>query len=455
MSFGFKHGLPGDVDMVLDCRFLPNPHWVDELRPQTGRCGRSATTCWGRTWPGVPRPGRRPARRAAAGVPAGGQGVPDPRLRLHRWPPPLGRHRRGGGPAAAGAGLGPGVRTATSARAESIRPAAVVALGGGHGLSASLRAVRRYAGSVTAVVSVADDGGSSGRLRAAMPDCRRRATSAGASGALADEGSPLARAGAPLRRRASSRPRLRQPAARRPDPASWARSRRPSTRSPAGSAPSGGSCPPPSVRSTLRGRRGRSAPRAPRRWSVGQVAVQNARGPAVSLEPPRPASPPEVAAAILAADQVVIGPVRSSPACWPPPSCRPCRRRWRPPRASGCTWPTSRPQVPETGGSPPPTKWPPWRPRGRRSTWSLRPEPAAMGPRPSTHRVVVAPVADAAGRTTTRGGWPPPGRPGRAGPDASCARVSPPGCRVGSEASRRRRHRRTEAARPPERVQHT
>ena len=42
---------------------------------------------------------------------------------------------------------------------------AVVALGGGHGLAAALAAVRRYAGHVTAVVSVADDGGSSGRLR--------------------------------------------------------------------------------------------------------------------------------------------------------------------------------------------------------------------------------------------------------------------------------------------------
>jgi uncharacterized cofD-like protein len=41
----------------------------------------------------------------------------------------------------------------------------VVALGGGHGLSVALRAIRTYAGSVTAVVSVADDGGSSGRLR--------------------------------------------------------------------------------------------------------------------------------------------------------------------------------------------------------------------------------------------------------------------------------------------------
>jgi len=41
----------------------------------------------------------------------------------------------------------------------------VVALGGGHGLAVTLQAVRRYAGSITAVVSVADDGGSSGRLR--------------------------------------------------------------------------------------------------------------------------------------------------------------------------------------------------------------------------------------------------------------------------------------------------
>jgi UPF0042 nucleotide-binding protein len=36
LSFGFKHGLPLDVDMVLDVRFLPNPHWVEELREMTG-----------------------------------------------------------------------------------------------------------------------------------------------------------------------------------------------------------------------------------------------------------------------------------------------------------------------------------------------------------------------------------------------------------------------------------
>jgi UPF0042 nucleotide-binding protein len=37
MSFGYKYGLPVDADLVVDCRFLPNPHWVDELRPKTGQ----------------------------------------------------------------------------------------------------------------------------------------------------------------------------------------------------------------------------------------------------------------------------------------------------------------------------------------------------------------------------------------------------------------------------------
>lgn len=37
LSFGFKYGLPPDADFVLDARFLPNPHWVPQLRDQTGR----------------------------------------------------------------------------------------------------------------------------------------------------------------------------------------------------------------------------------------------------------------------------------------------------------------------------------------------------------------------------------------------------------------------------------
>ena len=35
-GFGFKHGLPIDADMVMDVRFLPNPHWEEALRPLTG-----------------------------------------------------------------------------------------------------------------------------------------------------------------------------------------------------------------------------------------------------------------------------------------------------------------------------------------------------------------------------------------------------------------------------------
>jgi uncharacterized cofD-like protein len=71
-----------------------------------------------------------------------------------------------------------------------IRPS-VVAIGGGHGTAVTLRAARRYAGTLTGVVSVADDGGSSGRLRellnvVALGDIRKCLV------ALADEDSALA-----------------------------------------------------------------------------------------------------------------------------------------------------------------------------------------------------------------------------------------------------------------------
>ena len=36
VSFGYSNGIPRDVDIVFDCRFLPNPHWVEVLRPQSG-----------------------------------------------------------------------------------------------------------------------------------------------------------------------------------------------------------------------------------------------------------------------------------------------------------------------------------------------------------------------------------------------------------------------------------
>jgi UPF0042 nucleotide-binding protein len=36
MSFGFKYGAPADADLMADCRFLPNPFWIPELRAHTG-----------------------------------------------------------------------------------------------------------------------------------------------------------------------------------------------------------------------------------------------------------------------------------------------------------------------------------------------------------------------------------------------------------------------------------
>ena len=36
ISFGFKYGIPIDADFVFDVRFLPNPHYIDHMRPMTG-----------------------------------------------------------------------------------------------------------------------------------------------------------------------------------------------------------------------------------------------------------------------------------------------------------------------------------------------------------------------------------------------------------------------------------
>ena len=36
LSFGYKYGIPVDADLVTDCRFIANPHWIAELRPLTG-----------------------------------------------------------------------------------------------------------------------------------------------------------------------------------------------------------------------------------------------------------------------------------------------------------------------------------------------------------------------------------------------------------------------------------
>ncbi len=48
ISFGFKYGIPVDADYVADMRFLPNPHWVPELRPRTGQDGEVSSYVLGR-----------------------------------------------------------------------------------------------------------------------------------------------------------------------------------------------------------------------------------------------------------------------------------------------------------------------------------------------------------------------------------------------------------------------
>lgn len=197
-----------------------------------------------------------------------------------------------------------------------VRPA-VVAVGGGHGLAATLRAARRYAGTLTAVVSVADDGGSSGRLRAAMPELPAPGDVRRCISALAGEGSALARilehrfaeqSGelqghalgnlllAELTTELGSFPAAVDEVARLVEAAGRVL---PATVGPV----------------SLVGRRAPSAdPAADPDGAadvrvLGQVAVQNTAGLArLSLSPAIPESPGAVGEAIRAADQVLVGP---------------------------------------------------------------------------------------------------------------------------------------------------
>ena len=103
LTFGFKNGPPHDADLTLDVRFLPNPHYVDDLRPLTGLDKRGARLRRGGD------PGRRVLRAAAAAarlprprLRGRGQEPPDDRGRLHRRPPPLDHRRRPHPPRARG-----------------------------------------------------------------------------------------------------------------------------------------------------------------------------------------------------------------------------------------------------------------------------------------------------------------------------------------------------------------
>jgi uncharacterized cofD-like protein len=177
----------------------------------------------------------------------------------------------------------------------------VVALGGGHGTAATLAAARRYAGEVTAIVSVADDGGSSGRLREALgipaPGDLRRCLVA-----LAEPGSLWAET---FEHRFASGELAGHPVGNLVI---------------AGLASATGSfIAALDEAARLLGVAGRVLPATSepvvltatgKNGSVqGQVAVENAgRVTSVALSPREPAVPYEAVDAILTADQVVIGP---------------------------------------------------------------------------------------------------------------------------------------------------
>jgi len=73
ISFGYKHGIPLDVDVVFDCRFLPNPFWVEELRPFSGEDEPVRDYVLGQPESQPSGQGGRPAHEHPPGVHPGGK----------------------------------------------------------------------------------------------------------------------------------------------------------------------------------------------------------------------------------------------------------------------------------------------------------------------------------------------------------------------------------------------
>ena len=222
LSFGFKYGLPLDADLVVDARFLPNPHWVPELRRSTGRDPEVRDYVLGQEDAGAfldrytdvlrllsPAPAREGKRYLTLAVGCTG-----------------GKHRSVAmaevRPRLLPRGWRPRPATATWAASSAAPPVPGARgwwrFGGGHGLAAALAAWRPITPELTAVVTVADDGGSSGRIRREMPvlppgELRMALAALAGDSAAADVAAPPpAPAG---RHRCAGRPPGRQPGAHR------------------------------------------------------------------------------------------------------------------------------------------------------------------------------------------------------------------------------------------------
>ena len=184
VSFGYKYGLPVDADIVADCRFLPNPRWVPELAPLTGQDERVRDYV-------LRQPGAADfldAYLAALRVVLAGYEREGKRFVTLAIGCTGGKHRSvamaehiaassGAGTGGPGTAPRPGARVTAgrvSGRCPRYRPLnpKVVALGGGHGLFASLSALRR----VTRAAHRDRDGGRRRRVqRPAAPSVRRAA----------------------------------------------------------------------------------------------------------------------------------------------------------------------------------------------------------------------------------------------------------------------------------------
>ncbi len=157
--------------MVMDVRFLPNPHWVDELRALTGQnpavrdyvLGQPGAAEFLADLPSVAIAGLDGYRREGKRYMTVAIGCTGGKHRSVAIAEAL-MSTAGVQCTTVGAGAAPG----SGSRMSSPMSHSIVALGGGHGLYATLSAARRLTPYVTAVVTVADDGGSSGRLRSEL-----------------------------------------------------------------------------------------------------------------------------------------------------------------------------------------------------------------------------------------------------------------------------------------------
>ena len=419
VSFGFKHGVPIDADTVFDCRFLPNPHWVDELRPLTGldEPVRRYVLDQPDTTDFLDRVDDLLALVLPAYVKEGKSyltiaiGCTGGRHRSVVLAEELTRRIAGRGftPAGAppghrpvsGAGARRGRLTTTDPQGKWPGPGASSPSAAAMAWPPPSRAVRRYAGDITAIVSVADDGGSSGRLRDAfgMPapgDLRRCLVALGDPDSLWGRAFEYRFEAGELEGHAA-----RQPDHRRPGRRHAATSPPPCSRRAGWWGPRAWCCRRPPARWSSRPRWGA------RRWSARSGCRTPAgRSPGWSWCRPTPSRPPAAPQAIAAADQVILGPgslYTSVLAVAVVPALRQALAARRGGRVYVCNL---RPQIPETAGFDAAAHVERCGPTASTSTWSCSTR-APCQPVASMYRSSKHPSPGLTAWRTTRCGWQP------------------------------------------------